>query len=98
MASAACCTGAELHFPGRSGRPLHEAVLSGDLGQLQILLARGASVEETTSSRTPLYAAAITGNTEAARLLIDGGADIEAIAPPYNAAQCIWQPRWESPQ
>jgi uncharacterized protein len=74
--------------------PLHFAAFGGNQPALELLLARGASVNERARNRfrnSPLAAALLTRQIEAARFLIAHGADVNArqaggFAPIHEAA------------
>jgi ankyrin repeat protein len=60
-------------------KPLHEAVLAGNIERVRMLISNGADIREKDKSGfTPLHVAALNGRREIAELLIDQGADIEA--------------------
>ena len=57
-------------------QPLHSAAAAGDVGQVQQLLASGASIDlRDAQGRTALGLAVYYGRVEAARLLLSSGAD-----------------------
>src|ERR1022692_3228112 len=59
---------------------LHDAVRSGNLEQVQDLIAHGAGVNDRDSlGATPLHDAAWSGNVEIAAWLIEHGADVKAV-------------------
>jgi ankyrin repeat protein len=59
--------------------PLHLAAQSGSAGVIEQLLARGAAVNQpTTTGATPLMLAAASGSAAATTRLIDAGADVDA--------------------
>lgn len=58
--------------------PLHEAAKAGDIAQIELLLAQGADINESTGLATPLYYAINGQHAEAAQLLIEHGADVNA--------------------
>ncbi len=59
--------------------PLHLAAQSGSAGVIEQLLARGAPVNQpTTTGATPLMLAAASGSAPATNRLIDAGADVNA--------------------
>jgi len=59
---------------------LHRAADEGDVSQVQMLIARGASVSARDErGRTPLHLAARSGRTEAAEVLVRCGASIDAL-------------------
>ena len=61
-----------------TGMGLHEAVLAGDLGAVQSLIASGSdlNVKEPSGGSSPLITAAIFGRTDEALALIEAGADV----------------------
>ncbi|MBI2679681.1 MAG: ankyrin repeat domain-containing protein [Candidatus Solibacter usitatus] len=66
---------------GKPETPLTKAAQSGDLGQIQSLLASGAPVDETGGvGLTPLIWAARQGHASAVRLLLKHGANPELRA------------------
>jgi len=58
--------------------PLHDAAKAGDVAQIELLLAQGADINESTGVATPLYYAINGQHAEAAQLLIERGADVNA--------------------
>ena len=62
-----------------SEAPLHDAVRTGDLGELILLLESGADVHSRDAQeRTALLIAAREGQMDAARLLLAAGAEADA--------------------
>ena len=62
-----------------SEQELHEAAFSGNLEQVQRLVANGTRVDATDPERhTPLMWAAFNGHTSVVRYLLDHGAEVEA--------------------
>lgn len=60
--------------------PLHEAAKSGDIEEVQELLAQGIPVDSLNSEgATPLHWAAFKGHLEVAKLLISKGAKVNAL-------------------
>ncbi|EQC31885.1 TKL protein kinase [Saprolegnia diclina VS20] len=57
---------------------LHAAAAAGATDTVQLLLARGADVNDATRGRTPLHEAARRRFKHVLRLLIDAGADVDA--------------------
>lgn len=76
--------GAEIDEPDTTGRAaLHNAVWSGHLEAVKILIERGANIDvirQTTVANlwTPLHFAAENDQSECAGLLIDAGANVNA--------------------
>jgi ankyrin repeat protein len=73
--------------------PLYIAAYKGQLNVAQLLLDRGAEVNQAeTNGATPLYIAAALGQLDVAKLLLDRGAkvnqaEINGVTPLYIAAQ-----------
>ena len=62
-----------------TGFPLHDAVRSGNISEVERLLNAGSHIlAEDSRKWTPLHVAALTGNEAIARLLIDHHADVNA--------------------
>lgn len=59
--------------------PIHDAAKSGDLEQIQRLLADGVSInEKAIRDETPLMIAALAGQGEIAKYLVQRGANVNA--------------------
>ena len=73
--------------------PLHIAVHYSELAVAQLLIERGAEVNQAmTDGRTPLFVAAQNGKLDIAQLLLDRGAEVnqamnDGATPLYIAAQ-----------
>jgi len=62
-----------------SNKTLHEAVVSGDIAQVQLLLSQGTDINLLNRSRfTPLHTAVLNRKKEIAELLINKGANLNA--------------------
>jgi putative CocE/NonD family hydrolase len=74
--------------PAAINYPLHEAVASGDIDKIKILLSEGADINGWDNRRfTPLYRAVEAEKTEAVDFLLEAGADINAgVSSPLYAA------------
>lgn len=60
---------------------LHIAALSGNVGVMELLIGKGASIEANTKNgMRPLHAAAFGSNRAAANLLVTRGADVNSRA------------------
>ena len=59
---------------------MHEAAWTGDLGQIQHLIAQGIPLDtaDAQSGDTPLHFAVMFGHTHVAVALLDAGADLQA--------------------
>jgi cytochrome c len=77
LAIAFTCVALGVAGPASAG-PLHDAAKAGDLAQIELLLAQGADINQSTGLATPLYYAINGGHVEAAELLIERGADVNA--------------------
>jgi hypothetical protein len=63
----------------RPAKTLHDAARGGDVDQVQLLLSKGADInEKNTLNWTPLHTAVQNSKQEVIELLIDKGADINA--------------------
>jgi hypothetical protein len=63
----------------RGGTPLHSVSLTGEVGIVELLIARGAKLNaEDANGFTPLQLAASVGNAEVIRILLRNGADVLA--------------------
>ncbi len=59
--------------------PLHDAVLTGDVELVELLIANGADVDaRDVRGYTPLHFAIQEGHTQVAKVLIVNGADVNA--------------------
>ncbi|VAI52925.1 unnamed protein product [Triticum turgidum subsp. durum] len=61
--------------------PLHHAAKAGDLKMMELLLAKGVSVDPVSSEGTPLYAAALEGHDEIMQILLENNADCNKKVP-----------------
>ncbi len=61
-----------------SAGPLHDAAKAGDVAQIDLLLAQGADINQSSGLAPPLYYAIHERHVEAAELLIEHGADVNA--------------------
>jgi len=70
-----------LSISAASGTELHNAIESGDVGNVMRIMAADSSVIAVTdeAGNTPLHLACRSGSVEIANLLIDAGADINAV-------------------
>jgi ankyrin repeat protein len=76
-------SGADIHAKNNRGMtPLHRASLKGCREAAQLLIERGAVVDEKDAREgiTPLHCAASKGNPEVAQILLEKEADIEALS------------------
>ncbi|KAF7069347.1 hypothetical protein CFC21_074989 [Triticum aestivum] len=61
--------------------PLHRAARRGDPEMVELLLAKGVSVDPVSASGTPLHIAAYNGHDEAMKILLKHDADCNKIVP-----------------
>ncbi|VAI40502.1 unnamed protein product [Triticum turgidum subsp. durum] len=61
--------------------PLHHAATAGDRKMVELLLAKGVSVDPVCVDGTPLYAAAIEGHDEIMQILLENNADCNKKIP-----------------
>uniref|UniRef100_A0A8R7UBU2 Uncharacterized protein n=1 Tax=Triticum urartu TaxID=4572 RepID=A0A8R7UBU2_TRIUA len=61
--------------------PLHHAARAGDRKMVELLLAKGVSVDPVSSEGTPLYAAALEGHDEIMQILLENNADCNKKLP-----------------
>ena len=74
--------------------PLHAAVSRGEIGIVELLLARGADPNSRQQQGfTPLFAAAFQGREDIARLLLENGADSAALTDEGKSASMIAEER-----
>lgn len=72
--------GAKIHISCGQGYPLlHHAVLTGSLETVELLVKRGANVNNASIRRSPLHTAAQKGDEKIAIFLLANGANINAI-------------------
>jgi ankyrin repeat protein len=61
--------------------PIHEAAVAGDVELVEMLIEKGADVDDRdVHGYTPLILAIQAGNTDIAKVLINNGADVNASA------------------